>query len=151
MAVASSSELLLFLAALSAFLSLLRSLPVLVVSSVSDFVLVLSEGLTSVALDDVLLRVFVDDGESELLLFVAGLADELGLVESLAGEADGFAVALAEAAGDALAVAEGVAVALGDALVVAAALGDAEAAGLAVAPAAGVTDAVALVEAREPV
>lgn len=127
---------------------------VLVVSLVSDFVLeaLLLEGLTSsVALDDVLLRVVAEDGVAELLLFAAGLAEELDVAELLAAGVGGFAVALAEAAGDAVAVAAGVALALGVILAAAVALGapeaKGEAPGLMVAPAAGVADAAAFVEA----
>ena len=127
-------------------------MPVLAVSLVSDFVLeaLLLEGLISVVLDDLLLRVVSDDGEEELpLVFASGVAEELaGLLEA---DAPDFAVALADAAGDAV----GVAVALGVMLADAVALGAAVAAGLIVAVGAGVIDAAglaeALVEAPKPV
>lgn len=127
-------------------------MPVLAVSVVSDFVLeaLLLEGLISVVLDDLLLRVVSDDGEEELpLVFASGVAEELaGLLEA---DAPDFAVALADAAGDAV----GVAVDLGVMLADAVALGAAVAAGLIVAVGAGVIDAAglaeALVEAPKPV
>ncbi len=125
----------LFFSALSAFFSALDSLAEVVVSveSVFEAEVSLLEGLISVvALDDVLLREVADEGEEVLLLFAAGLSEELDVAELLETLGDVLAVALAEAAGlalalgDEVAVADGVTVARGVTLADAVALGEAD-------------------------